>query len=314
MQAMAETPPAPWREETFATRLAPPHFQGQIRTTPEDFVVTETLPVEPGAGGEHLYLYVTKVRANTGWVAEQLAAFAGVSRQDVGYAGRKDRHAVVHQWFSIYLPGSAEPDWADFHAEGVTIEKICRDQRKLRPGDLAYNQFHISVRYAAARGAALEDVAQRLDQIQQEGFPNYFGYQRFGRDLHNLERADNLLRLRQRQGGDRGMLMSAARGWLFNIGLSDCLAAGDSRASGPLFGKSRDPQPGEEALCEVYAGWVAGLRRLGAKVGERPLIVLPVNLTWEINETVTHLSFRLPAGSYATSLLREVFVVEDLAA
>lgn len=314
MQAVADPMQAPWREEEFATRLASPQHPGQIRTTPDDFIVTETLPIDPGAGGEHLYVYVTKIRANTGWVAEQLATFAGVNRQDVGYAGRKDRHAVVHQWFSIYLPGTAEPDWSAFRAEGVTIEKTCRDQRKLRPGDHADNHFQISIRYDDASHEALEDIEQRLTRIRAEGFPNYFGYQRFGRDLHNLERADSLLRLRQREGGDRGMLMSAARGWLFNIGLSDYLADGEGPGSGQLFGKSRDPQPGEEALAEVYADWVAGLRRLGAKVGERAWIVVPGDLSWDITPTATHLSFHLPAGSYATSLLREIFVVEDLAA
>jgi len=79
MQAVADSMQAPWREEEFATRLASPQLPGQIRTTAEDFIVTETLPINPGAGGEHLYVYVTKIRANTGWVAEQLAAFAGVN-------------------------------------------------------------------------------------------------------------------------------------------------------------------------------------------------------------------------------------------
>lgn len=314
MQAVAEPVDAPWHEEVFATRLPAPQMTGAIRRTPEDFMVTESLPVEPGAGGEHLYVYVTKIRANTGWVAEQLAAFAGVHRQDVGYAGRKDRHAVVHQWFSIYLPGNRELDWSSFSAEGVTIEKTCRDRRKLRPGDLADNHFDICVQHEKLSGEALADIDSRLTQIRSDGFPNYFGYQRFGRDLHNLDRADNLLRLRERQGGDRGMLLSAARGWLFNLGLSDFVQSGGTSERGPLFGKSRDPQWGEESLADVYTDWVGGLRRLGAKAGEREWIVVPRGLTWQASETETRLSFSLPAGSYATSLLREVFIVEDLAA
>jgi tRNA pseudouridine13 synthase len=59
--------------------------------------------------------------------------------------------------------------------------------------------------------------------------------------------------------------------------------------------------------------WVAGLRRLGAKAATRPLFVMPGALEWQLLPASTQLSFRLPAGSYATALLREVFIVEDAA-
>ena len=36
----------------------------------------------------------------------------------VGYAGLKDRHAVTRQWFSLHLPGKADPDLSA--AEGET--------------------------------------------------------------------------------------------------------------------------------------------------------------------------------------------------
>ncbi|MFX8133556.1 tRNA pseudouridine(13) synthase TruD, partial [Acinetobacter baumannii] len=76
----------------------------------EDFVVTE-LPLQPPSGaGEHVWLEVEKHGANTAFVAEQLAAAAGVQPFDVGYAGLKDRHALTRQWFSIYLPKGETPD------------------------------------------------------------------------------------------------------------------------------------------------------------------------------------------------------------
>ncbi|MFS9605344.1 tRNA pseudouridine(13) synthase TruD, partial [Klebsiella pneumoniae] len=50
----------------------------------EDFVVTE-LPLQPPSGaGEHVWLEVEKHGANTAFVAEQLAAAAGVQPFDVG--------------------------------------------------------------------------------------------------------------------------------------------------------------------------------------------------------------------------------------
>ena len=107
------------------------------------------------------------------------------------------------------------------------------------------------------------------------------------------------------------MLISAARSWLFNCYLSKRLHRGMLEGFGPLYGKSRDPQPGEEQLGPVYFAWVEGLRRLRVKTGERPLLVFPEKLSWQFGKQQLKLNFRLPPGSYATSLLNELFVVRD---
>lgn len=109
------------------------------------------------------------------------------------------------------------------------------------------------------------------------------------------------------------MLISAARSWLFNGFLARHLEQGDAQevAQGPLIGKSRDPQPGEEYFDETEQAWAAGLRKLGAKVGTRDLIVRPDEMSWSAAEDALVLQFRLPPGSYATSLLRELFLVKD---
>ena len=81
-----------------------------LKSFNEDFIVTELPLQRPSGQGEHLWLDVEKHGANTAFVAEQLAAAAGVQEWDVGYAGLKDRHAVTRQWFSIYLPKGGTPD------------------------------------------------------------------------------------------------------------------------------------------------------------------------------------------------------------
>jgi tRNA pseudouridine13 synthase len=109
------------------------------------------------------------------------------------------------------------------------------------------------------------------------------------------------------------MLISAARSWLFNGFLARYLDQSDAQqlAQGPLIGKSRDPQPGEEYFDEMEQAWAKGLRKLGAKVGTRDLIVRPDEMSWSASEGGLVLQFRLPPGSYATSLLRELFLVRD---
>ena len=49
---------------------------------------------------------------NTEEVARQLARAAGISLRNVSYAGLKDRQAVTRQWFSLQLPGRADPDFS----------------------------------------------------------------------------------------------------------------------------------------------------------------------------------------------------------
>ena len=107
------------------------------------------------------------------------------------------------------------------------------------------------------------------------------------------------------------MLISAARSWLFNCYLSDCLASGELAGVGPLYGRSRDLQLGETKLNPLYSAWVKGLKKLGVRIGERQLLALPEGLTWQFREDTLELRFRLVPGSFATSMLSEVFIVKD---
>lgn len=193
---------------------------GCIRQSPEDFQVTEIPLVEPTGEGEHVWLYVRKRATNTAWVAKQLARVAGVRERDVSYAGLKDRHAVTEQWFSVHLPGQIDPDWSEIDSDGIQVLKHVRHSRKLRRGALQGNVFRIVIRELVADMGQLE---QRLEQIAAGGVPNYFGEQRFGIEGRNLSLADKLFngeRLKLKRPV-RGLVLSAARSFLFNQVLSE---------------------------------------------------------------------------------------------
>jgi tRNA pseudouridine13 synthase len=276
-------------------------------------MVDEILQFEPAGIGEHLYIEIEKTRANTGWVAHQLASFLEIRDLDVSYAGRKDRHGVTTQWFSCYLPTGSDVNWKLFSVEGVVVKYMTWHRSKLRRGQVQCNVFRIRVRHGKLTEDQVCDLTKRLERLVEHGFPNYFGPQRFGRNGHNLILADQLMQKGKRVRGDRGMLISAARSWLFNRFLARHLEQGYAQqvVKGPLIGKSRDPQPGEEYFDEAEQAWAMGLRKLGAKVGVRDLVVRPDKMSWTALEDRLDLQFRLPSGSYATSLLRELFLVSD---
>lgn len=192
-----------------------PRCSGLIRSTLEDFRVDEITVVTPDGSGEHALLQVEKRGANTDWVAGLLARHAGVPRRDVSYAGMKDRNAVTRQWFSVRLAGRPEPDWQALDSEELTVLEVTHHGRKLRTGALKGNRFELCVRDLAGEPNAVDGILSRLSE---QGMPNYFGEQRFGRNGENLERArilfaGGLKRLKRHQ---RGIYLSAARAMLFN--------------------------------------------------------------------------------------------------
>ena len=175
----------------WAFAMGRPSWGGIIRQRHDDFVVSEILGFEPGGVGEHVYLEVEKCGVNTSWLAAQFARFCGIRTRDIGYAGRKDRHARTRQWFSCWLPGREDPDWSALVIEGATILRSIRHTHKLKRGRHKGNAFEVLVREVPT--SALTDCVVRLGRLREEGFPNYFGEQRFGRSHGNLHRATILL-------------------------------------------------------------------------------------------------------------------------
>ena len=190
-------------------------FVARIRSAPADFIVTENIDFELTGDGEHDFLWIEKSGANTAWVSRQLSAHAGVAANDVGYAGLKDRHAITSQWFSVRRPTGAGTDWSAFEAEGVRIIETTRHLKKLRRGAHRSNAFRIALRSPAIDGLR-DEISARLKLIEEQGVPNYFGEQRFGRDGGNIELAPDVFAGRRVKRDKRSIAISSARSLLFN--------------------------------------------------------------------------------------------------
>lgn len=299
-----------------------------LKSLNEDFLVTE-LPLQlPSGAGEHLWLDVEKNGANTAFVAQQLAAAAGVQEWDVGYAGLKDRYAITRQWFSIYLPigkGKGEtPDLTQLQHPEFKVLSQSRHVKKLRPGDLLGNRFRIVLRDVRGDRDAIE---ANLRAIASQGVPNYFGAQRFGHDGGNVEQGRAMLarEIRVRNPKKKGIYLSAVRSFVFNEvlalrirqGLWGQALPGDvmdeaGRPTGPLWGRGRvsttdQAQALENGVAERHATLCNGMEHAGLDQERRALVASPAELSWEWpQDQQLVLTFCLPAGNYATAVLNEI--------
>jgi tRNA pseudouridine13 synthase len=321
-----------------------PSGRGKIRTSPEDFIVEEMLAFEPSGAGEHAFLQIRKTGENTEYVARQLARFADVRQRDIGFAGLKDRHAVTTQWFSVWLPGKPDPDWAAFASASIEVLQGTRHARKLQRGALSGNRFTLVVR--DWQGDQDKANAQ-LNLIKSSGIANYFGEQRFGHQGGNVEQALSLFQGKKVSRELRSIYLSAARSFLFNQILaarveqqtwnrplpgeiymfdkshsrfkadaSDQtiavrIEAGEIHPTGVLWGQGENGASDavselEAEVGERFSELAEGLENSGVETERRPLRVNVPDLAWRFSEDQLQLSFSLPAGSYATALLREI--------
>lgn len=237
-----------------------PVLTARLRAAPADFRVDELFSFEPAGAGEHWLLTVEKTGANTAWVAGQLARWAGIAPVGVGYAGLKDRHAVTTQRFSLHLPKRVAPDLATLAIPGVRVLEAHWHSRKLPRGALAGNRFELRLREVAGDRDAIE---ARLQRLRDEGVPNYFGAQRFGRGGDNLAAAQRMFAGERVRREQRSILLSAARSALFNAVLAERVRLGswnrglpgevwmlDGRGS--IFGPESDPAE-QDALAQRCA-------------------------------------------------------------
>ncbi|MBV4501246.1 tRNA pseudouridine(13) synthase TruD [Pseudomonas shirazensis] len=317
-----------------------------LKAVAEDFQVDEVLDIPLTGQGEHLWLWVEKRDLNTEEAARRLARAAGVPLRAISYAGLKDRQALTRQWFSLHLPGKADPDLSRAEDDTLRILKRDRHLRKLQRGAHSANGFTLRLTALTADHAALD---ARLQQLKAQGVPNYFGSQRFGHGGGNVQDAQSWAERAAlpEQRNVRSRLLSAGRSYVFNRVLAarvadgswqraqigDLLAFTDSRSffpageaectdprlaildlhpTGPLWGEGPTPTTGATAELESAVGAQhAALGHWLARAGmshERRILRLPIGgLTWHYPEPdILQLEFVLPAGCFATVVVREL--------
>lgn len=322
-----------------------PPLRARLRSTPADFFVEEILGYEPDGTGEHAFLLVEKRGANTEWVSRELAKFAGIQPMNVGYAGMKDRHAVTRQAFTVQLPGKSDPDWSALPHEDIKVLSSARHSRKLKRGALRGNRFVLVLREIegdradaeerlaaiVARGVPNYFGEQRfgLGGNNVEQAKAMFGGRRVDRDKRSILLSaarshifNGVLAERVAAGtwdapveGDIWSL-EGSRSWFgpepFNDTLAERLGRGDIHPSGPLWGRGEPPSTGEVGELERSVAardedLAKGLVDARMDQERRPLRLQPRDFAWRwLDDGALEVSFGLPAGAYATTVIREL--------
>jgi len=323
-----------------------PVSTGTLRTFPEDFIVTEQLAFEPAGEGEHVFFYIEKKGENTEYIARLLARLANVRQCDVGYAGLKDRHAITRQWFSVWLPGKGNGlDWTLLNGDQLQVLSIVRHARKLKRGLLVGNQFQITIRnWQGDTDTLIKQLEQiKTHGIPNYYGEQRFGHngQNVNKALAMFEGAkcareqrslylsaaraflfNQLLAHRVKnqswnQAVDGDVYIFDRSNSCFKSTLADDsiiqrLSRGHIHPSGMLWGKGNTDVSDkaleiEREIIAAYPAIAVGLVAMGAERHRRPLRVNVIDLQWSfIAVDVLVVSFSLPAGSYATALLREL--------
>jgi tRNA pseudouridine13 synthase len=266
---------------------------------------------------------------------------------NVGYAGLKDRHAVTRQAFTVQLPGKSDPDWNAFpHAE-VKVLASTRHKRKLKRGALRGNRFVLVLRDVRGDRAQAETVLGNIatrgvpnyfgeQRFGREGgnvaqARAMFAGRRVDRDRRSIllsaarsQIFNSVLAARvERDAWDKPLdgeiwSLAGSRSWFgpepFDGVLAARLAQGDIHPSGPLWGQGEPPATEaaaelERSVAAQYADLAEGLTAARMEQERRPLRLLPKDLRWRwLDDETLELSFELPAGAYATVVVRELAV------
>jgi tRNA pseudouridine13 synthase len=322
-----------------------PPLRGRMRASAEDFEVDEVLGFSADGQGEHALLRIEKRDANTEWVAQQLARAAGVAPMSVGYSGLKDRHALTRQMFSVHLPGRPDPDWHTLNIEGVKFLEVSRHSKKLKRGVHRSNRFRIRLCEIEGDRQAAELRLQAVARYGVPNYFGEQRFGRSGENLRSAHALFAGQRMGRSQRGfalsaARSWLFNqvlarrvADASWnqplsgeVWMLGgthsifgpqpvddeLRDRLARGDIDPTGPLWGRGELRSEDEVAAIELEvanleAPLADGLCKNDLRQERRSLRLLPAEFGHEwLADGSLVVSFALPSGAFATSVLREV--------
>ena len=163
--------------ETFYTTN--PGIGGKLRVDPEDFIVNEEFK-KPPKDTEGIYTIATVYAKNweTNKLIREISKQLHISRKRIHFAGTKDKRSMSTQLLSFY--NISCDTIKNITIKDVEFSDVYTSNKKLHIGDLIGNNFIINIKNIPKKVTeeTMEELLKPIIKIQ--GFPNYFGIQRFG--------------------------------------------------------------------------------------------------------------------------------------
>ncbi len=235
---------------------------------PEGFVVNE-LPGDYGKG-ECTHFTLTKREWNTLDALSAIAKALGVRKERFGFAGLKDRNAITSQRISAWrIPAER---LKKISLPGIKLSDFKEGLEKIRVGSHNGNKFKITI-----LGASLKDIKE------PKNVPNLFGPQRFGGNEEMGEKiVKGSLPLRELKKFDKRLIVLWINAW-------------QAREWNKHIDLSLKTQPLPSCTVE-------GLGKFEG--GERETVMNVMDFKAKRIKGGVRLSFALPKGSYATTLIK----------
>lgn len=146
----------------------------KIKVLPEDFIVKEVTDFPVGREGSYYVYLLEKTSWNTIDALNYLAKKNNLKKDQLSYGGRKDRHAITFQYITV-RNGKLS---LEQEVKNIKLSYLGRSQEPFTPSHIKANQFIIVLRDIISD--KVEVIKKSLSIIAKNGFPNYFGEQRFG--------------------------------------------------------------------------------------------------------------------------------------
>jgi tRNA pseudouridine13 synthase len=185
-----------------------------FKQTIERFFVEE-IPLYQFTGtGNYLILKVKKTDMSTWKLITVLAKATGLQERDIGYAGLKDKNATTIQYIS--LPKQSERELnKNLTTDKIEILERTYNKSAIKIGHLKGNRFNIVLHHISEGDAKFFNTTAKM--MQSKGFPNYYGYQRFGEDSRSYLQGKEIAHSGKRlKGAKEKLLVSAYQSHLFN--------------------------------------------------------------------------------------------------
>lgn len=151
---------------------------GKIKQIPDDFVVDEVAAELRQGDGEYVHFTLEKKNWDTLRAIKEISKRLRVSRKRLGFAGTKDRRAITRQRVSVWnIPIE---DLKKINIRDITLSEFSQSPERINLGYAWGNKFSIVARNIDLEADELKARVGEIANELKDGFPNFFGLQRFG--------------------------------------------------------------------------------------------------------------------------------------